>query len=288
MENRVSYKIFFITSALLIAFNIFIWGKLPSAKSSDILSVYFLDVGQADATLVRAPNGKKILIDGGRTPSSLMSELSKFMNFGDRDIDVVLATHPDADHIGGLPEVFERYNVATFIDNGKTSDSNTYRELIEKSKEENSRYIKGERGLVIVLDKKKGVYFQVLSPTKEFDFSDNDMSIVGRLVYQDRVFLLPGDAGKRVENILAYTDGEILKSDVLKAGHHGSKTSSGLLFVEVVDPRYSIISAGKGNIYGHPHASVLENLLSVSEFVLETAKEGSIAFETNGKDLWRK
>lgn len=287
MSKNRQNKILIGFIIFLSVFCIFVWMQIPKTPS-DILSVYFLDVGQGDAIFIEAPNKTQLLIDGGRN-SSLVNELSKFMKFSDRDIDVVLATHPDGDHIGGLPEIFDRFEVENFIDSGSKGDTNLYKELMEKVEDEKSFYSVAERGMTIILDKKNGVYFQILAPDESFSFPDiNDSSVVGRLVYGNRSFLLTGDASKAVENTLVYSDEDLLKSDILKAGHHGSKTSSGLLFLEKVKPEVSVISASKNNSYGHPHDSVMNNLKEINSAILETSKEGTIIFQTNGVDLWRK
>lgn len=258
------------------------------AKEPGVLSVHFLDVGQGDAIFIEAPNGNQMLIDGGRN-ASVVRELSDFLAWNDKEIDVVLATHGDTDHIGGFPEIFDRFSVLNYVDNGLDNDKYIYREVMNRVRDGGVRHIVGQRGLIIVLDKKRGVYFQVLAPDKNFKFqSDNEMSVSGRLVYGDTSFMLTGDAGKMVENILVYADRDLLKSDVLKAGHHGSKTSSGLLFLETVLPKYSIISASAGNSYGHPDGGVIRNLESVGSVVLETSKEGSISFVSDGVNVWRK
>ncbi|MDQ5883123.1 MAG: competence protein ComEC [Patescibacteria group bacterium] len=280
-------KILIIFILFLSGINIFVWTYVPRAPSH-LMTVSFLDVGQGDSIFIEAPNGKQLLIDGGRN-SLVTQELSSQMSFQDKEIDVVLATHPDSDHIGGLPDIFDRLKILNYIDNGAKGDTNTYRALMEKVSLSGSKYLKATRGMVIVLDKKNQVYFQVLAPDENFNFKDtNDYSIVGRLVYGESSFLLTGDASKAVENILVYSDGEILDSDILKAGHHGSKTSSGLLFLEAVTPDSSIISAGYNNTYGHPHINVLNNLEKVGGEILETSKEGTITFESDGVDIWRK
>jgi competence protein ComEC len=285
MKKEDTIKIFAL--AMLVFLNIFIWMR-PVETENNIMSVYFLDVGQGDSIFIEAPNGKQMLIDAGRNSSSIL-ELSKYISFSDKEIDVVVATHPDSDHIGGLPEVFERFDILNFIDPSVTSDTNIYKELALRSGQEGSRYIKGERGLTIILDKKHGVYFQVLAPDESFKFTDtNNMSIIGKLVYGESSFLLTGDASKAVENILAYSDGELLESDILKAGHHGSKTSSSVLFLEKVKPDISIISASATNTYGHPHDDVIRALQSASSEIIQTKDEGSIGFETDGVTIWRK
>lgn len=270
---------------LLVVVNIIIW-SVPASVDRGILSVSFLDVGQGDSIFIQAPNGKQLLIDGGPN-SSVLRELGKIMDFSDKDIDVVLATHPDKDHIGGLPEVFDRFNIYNYLEPNVSEDTNIYVELKDRVGDEGSRLINAVRGVVVVLDRDNGVYFQILSPADNFRLEEkNEMSVVGRLVYKDRVFLLTGDAGKFVENILSYEDGEFLNSDVLKVGHHGSRTSSSLLFLENVSPGFSVISASSNNTYGHPHDDVLKNLKSVNSDILETSKEGTITFQTDGIDIW--
>ncbi len=281
------HKILIVFIFILAGVNIFIWTYIPKV-STGFLTVSFLDVGQGDSIFIEAPNGRQLLIDGGKN-SSVLSALSEQISFQDKKIDIVLATHPDGDHIGGLPEIFDRFEVMHYIDNGKKGDTGTYLSLMERVSFEGSNYVQAIRGLSIILDKKEKVYFQVLAPSKDFSFKEtNDMSIVGRLVYGDTSFLLTGDASKAIENILVYSDGDLLNADILKAGHHGSKTSSGLLFLEAVTPDVAIISAGYNNSYGHPHVSVLDNLKKVSSEILETSKEGTITFQTDGINIWRK
>ena len=284
MNKKFGVTIFII---FLVVLNIFVWSFQPKSNSG-LLTVSFLDVGQGDSIFIEAPNGRQMLIDGGRN-ALVSSELSNFISFQDKEIDVVLATHPDADHIGGLPDIFDRFEIKNFVDNGENGDDNTYRALMDGVSNDESRYYVARRGLVVLLDRKNGVYFQVLAPDENFSWENrNDMSVVGRLVYKNTSFLLTGDASKAVENILVYSDENLLKSDVLKAGHHGSKTSSSLLFLEKVLPEFSIISAGKNNSYGHPHISVIENLNEVGTEILETSKEGSVTFQTDGSEVWRK
>lgn len=272
---------------ILLVFNIFVW--LVFRKSNDILKVLFLDVGQGDSILIKSPNGKKVLIDGGRG-KIVLNELGKNLGYFDRKIDVVIATHPDQDHIGGLPFVFDRYKVLNFIDSVSNSDTNSYESLMTRTKNENLKYFLGKRGMVVVLDQKRGIYLHVLYPNED-DFlieETNDLSIVTKLVYGDTSFMLTGDAGKMPETMLYISDGNILKSNVLKAGHHGSKTSSGSSFVKSVDPDYAIISAGIDNSYGHPHEEVISLFENLKIKILETSKEGTISFYSNGIDLWVK
>lgn len=281
-------KIFYFLGFLVIL-NIFIWAFYFSVKPNEIMKVYFLDVGQGDAIFVEAPNGNQILIDGG-ADAGVLRELGRVMGFFDRSIDIVLATHPDQDHIGGLPLVMERYKVGNFIDSVAESDTSSYQRLKSLAKDNKIPTYFGMRGMVIILDRANGVYLHVLYPVAD-DFKiteTNDMSLVAKLVYGDTSMILTGDAPKLVESMLDSTDGNYLKSTVLKAGHHGSKTSTGSAFVETVSPTYAIISAGEDNRYGHPNIEVVNVLKGENVEILETAKEGTIEFHSNGTDIWPK
>ncbi len=287
MKTEFYKKYFFV--ALLLIINIFLWSYHLGNRGSGILKVSFLDVGQGDSILIEAPNGKQMLIDGGRD-SSVLNELGKTLGFFDRSIDIILATHPDADHVTGLPLVLDRYKVGTFIDSISEAQSLPYAALQKKAKEESAEYFIGFRGMVITLDPNAGVYLHVLYPyDDEFRFTDtNDLSIITKVVYGDTSFMLTGDAPKIVESMLVATDGEYLKSSVLKAGHHGSNTSSGAAFVEMVDPEYVVISAGRDNSYGHPHPEVIETFTEQGAEIHSTIEEGTIEFRSNGVDVWMK
>ncbi len=284
-DNRIFYIV------LVLAFvNLLLWALVISANTkNDIMQVYFLDIGQGDSTLIVAPNGRKLLIDGG-PDSGVLNELGRSMGFFDRTIDVVLATHPDQDHIGGLPMVIERYKVNNFIDSIGDSQTSSYQALENLVKEENIKTYFGKRGMLIVLDRAHGVYLHLLYPVADdFKFKEtNDLSAVAKLVYGDTSIMLTGDAPKIVESMLDSTDGKYLKSTILKVGHHGSDTSSSRSFVEMVNPYFAVISAGLNNRYGHPKAITIKTLADSGVEILETAKEGTIVFKSNGIDVWTK
>ena len=142
----------------------------------------------------------------------------------------------------------------------------------------------------IVLDEEKNIYFDILFPDRDVStWERNDGSIVGRLVYKDKSFMLMGDATLYTENLIEWNESlKNLKSNVLKLGHHGSRTSTGLLWLEKVDPDIAIISAGKNNIYGHPHKEIIDKLKSLDIKFLETYKEGNLIFKTDGEVLIQK
>ena len=267
----------------LILSNIFVWLAVYERRPGSILTVYFLDVGQGDAILIDSPNHGRVLVDGGRN-RKVLTELGKILPFADRRIDVVIATHPDADHIGGLPEVVSRYDVRMFIESGVESENTIDDELKKRVGEKNIPSLLAKRGMIINFG--DGAKLQVLFPNQDVSKLDpNDASIVAKLTYGQESFLLTGDAELRTENILLNLDSNALDSDVLKVGHHGSRSSTFILFAKAVSPEYAVISAGKDNSYGHPHKEVLDILKKVNAKILSTAESDTIRFETDGKSL---
>ncbi len=245
----------------------------------DLLKVSFLDVGQGDAIFIEAPNGVQMLVDGG-PDNKVLEELSKVMSFWDRSIDIVVATHPDKDHIGGLPKVFERFDVGMAMDTGVSSDTGIYREYDKQKKESGAELIDAKRGEVIVLDKSHGIYAEVLYPgdNTESVKDTNDTSIVLRIVYGESEVLLTGDASKKIEKFLVSRYGDRLDSDILKLGHHGSKTSTDELFLKAVSPEDVIVSAGESNSYGHPHPEVISLVKEYGSRISSTYESDLLSF----------
>jgi competence protein ComEC len=277
---RKNFKIYFLF--FLIILNLFIFYFLFQLNHQ-VLVVSFLDVGQGDAIFIDMPNGRQMLIDGGPN-NSVLRELGKVMPFYDRSIDVVLATHADQDHIGGLVEVLKRFEVDLFIRTNATSTSAVYQELAELIKTKNIK----EEIIISPTDLffGSGVDFNIIFPNQDTaGWEVNDSSIVSKLTYGDNSFLFTGDAPKLIENYLVEKYGSFLDSDVLKIGHHGSKTSSSELFVGTVSPLYSVISAGANNSYGHPNAEVLDILKNFSENILATLGQGLVSIVSDGQNL---
>lgn len=254
-------------------------GSCPKEK----LCVTFLDVGQGDATLIESPTGTQLLIDGGRG-SAILRELGAVMGFWDRDLDFVLATHPDADHIGGLVDVLKRYQVKNFIRNDNASDTPVYKLLESLINKEGRDVFYARRGQQYDLG--AGVKFEILFPEIEMkDAESNTSSIVGKLTYGSSTFILTGDSPKSIEEYLVLTEGENLQSQVLKVGHHGSRTSTSELFLEEVAPTYAVISSGKDNQYGHPHLEVIDLLFNKRVETFNTAEVGRVMFISDGVNL---
>lgn len=279
--NKINkYKILFLFSLILI--NLVIFYSIYFVTSSK-LEVSFLDVGQGDAIFIKTPGGRQLLVDGGAN-GKVLRELGQVMPFFDRSIDVVLATHADQDHIGGLVSVLKRFKVDLFIQTNTTSDSAVYAELADLLKQKNIKVetiIAPER---VILG--SGTELDILFPTTDTaGWETNESSIVSKLVYGNTSVLLTGDSPQIIEKYLVGKYGNFLDSDILKAGHHGSKTSSAELFVGTVSPEYTVISAGLDNRYGHPHPDVIATLNKFEQKILQTMGGGMIKFKSDGVNL---
>ncbi|MBX4200399.1 MBL fold metallo-hydrolase [Candidatus Parcubacteria bacterium] len=267
----------------LILGNLLVWFLVWQKRPSDLLHVYFFDIGQGDSIFIDSPTHGRVLLDGGRD-KKVLTELGKVLPLGDRRIDVMIESHPDADHIGGLPAVVDNFNVGAFLEPGVESPNKVDNALHARVKEKNIPDILARRGMVVNFG--DGAKLQILFPNTDVsNWETNDASIVAKLVYGDKSFLLTGDSTKKSEYILLGLNSNILNSDVLKAGHHGSRTSTSLTYAEAVSPLYAVISAGKDNSYGHPHQETLDTLNKVGAKIVSTIDLGTILFETDGKTL---
>mgnify|MGYP001581548815 CR=1 FL=1 len=263
--------------------NVVVWSVVFAEDRAGLLTVAFLDIGQGDSIFIEAPNGNQVLIDGG-IGRQVLRQLGQFMSAYDRSLDLVVATHPDADHIGGLIDVLERFQVAGFMDPGRSSDTLTYARLEELVVAEGAERLLARRGLRLWLDEQ--IFIDVLFPDREMPGNDtNSSSIVLKLRDGENTFLLTGDAPQAIENYLVNLDGDALQSDVLKAGHHGSKTSSGRAFVATIKPNHAVISAGAGNRYGHPHEEALLILKEFAGQIWRTDEQGAVVFKSDGTSL---
>lgn len=283
--RRISKKyIQWIILGLFLVTNIFIWAATLRADQAGVLTVAFLDVGQGDAIYIEAPNGNQMLIDGGPSSGAVLRALGQVMPFYDRSLDLVLATHPDQDHVGGLPAVLGRMDVANIVTTENTSDTGAHTAFEEAVRFEKSRRISARTGERIILD--EGVVLEILFPDRSTrGWETNTGSIVAQLSYGDMSFLLTGDSPLAIEKYLVNKQGAALHSTVLKLGHHGSRTSSSREFLSVVSPDYAIISAGKDNKYGHPHKEVTDLLSDLKIPAINTADRGTVIFKTNGTEL---
>ena len=286
MHRRIPTQAYALLIALLLCANGFTYAALLHDKER-VLRVSFLDVGQGDSILIESPSGAELLIDGGKDGSAARM-LPRELGPLDRTLDAVLATHPDADHIGGLPAILARYRVGTFLEPGRTHASSQAEQLQEEVAQEGAAHVLLTRGMRLHLG--GGAYADVLHPEDNVSKlrDTNDASVVLRLVYGDTAFMLTGDAAEWVEERLVTRHGSELRSDVLKAGHHGSKTSTGDAFLGAVQPQIVVISAGRGNSYGHPHPEVLENIREAGAATVGTYDHGTITFVSDGVQITQR
>lgn len=245
----------------------------PAAKE---MFVHFIDVGQGDSTFIQAPNGKNMLIDAG-TKEYGDDVVSYLKSLNVTKIDYVVATHPDADHIGGLAHVINAFTVGEFINSGKAHTSNTYEDLLQLILTKDIKYTEPTVGQLINLDSALKVQVLAVDSTNS---DNNDASIILKATYNKVSFLLTADASSQIEEAVA-TKYDVATT-VLKAGHHGSSTSSSLAFLQKVKPQAVILSYGKDNSYGHPHSEVMANIKTIGAKAFSTAQDGTITVKTNG------
>lgn len=255
-----------------------------SGRDEQTLTVSFLDVGQGDAVLVESPTGTQVLIDGGAGPQ-ILPALAWVLPRFDRTLDLVVATHPDTDHVGGLVDVLHSYRVSAVLTTENESDAPAARAFVEAVAAEASVRFVARTGQVYDLG--GGAQLSVLYPAyNPAALESNVASIILRVTYGGTSFLLTGDAPIRIEDYLVSQYGSSLMSTVLKAGHHGSKTSSGELFVATVAPALGIISAGADNRYGHPHQVVVDIFTEHGVPLRYTSTEGTITLTSDGTRVW--
>lgn len=268
-----------ILSALFLIV-VAVWSFVFAEENRRFLKVEFFDVGQGDAIFIETPDKKQILIDGG-PDLSVLEKIGKIMPFYDRYIDIVVLTHPEADHLNGLIEIIKRYDVGAIITTGIIRDTDQYKEWVKIIGQKNIPLYIAQKGGVIDFGNDIGLNilypFDNISGQKLSD--SNNYSIVSKLIYKNFDLLLTGDIEKSVENKLINSNAD-LSSDILKIAHHGSKTSSGEEFLKAINAALAVIEVGKDNSYGHPHPEVLERLKNLQIF--QTGKDGDIEIISDG------
>ncbi len=267
----------------LLFFNMLIWSAVVAYSPKDHITVSFLSIGQGDASIIESTHGNRILIDGG--PSGIvLQKISEVLPYFNRSIDIIIETHPDRDHIGGIPSVLERYVVGTFLEPGVESPNHVDDAIREIVKNKNIPHMLARAGQVI--DMGDGAELRILFPDRDVSgMETNSASIVAQLIYGDTCFLFTGDSPQKIEEYLVSVYGDELRCDVLKAGHHGSRTSTGDTYLGSVQPQYAVISAGKGNSYGHPHKETIERLKIAGVTILSTIENGTIQMISDGKAI---
>lgn len=287
MDKQVK-KLYKILGSLLVIVFFLIGFAVNSQIDRQNLEICFLDVGQGDAILIKTPYEQNILIDGG-PDNSILSQLGKNLAFFDKDLDLVILTHPHSDHVAGLVEVLRRYNVAKVLMTGVSHTSPDYLTFLEEINLQNiETEIANEQKDIVLGD---DLVLQILYPWTDLAGqkveSLNNTSIVTKLIYQNNSFLFTGDIEDQAELDLLNTELD-LSADLLKVAHHGSKYTTGQEFLDKVKPEYAVIQVGQANSFGHPHLRTLKRLEENNIKILRNDLAGTIIFISDGQNLQRK
>ncbi|MCR4277821.1 MAG: MBL fold metallo-hydrolase [Candidatus Berkelbacteria bacterium] len=275
-SNKVIQFIIAIAGLLLITFGASQYQAVENNDGS--LHLWILDIGQGDSILIDTPEHQQILVDGGRG-SAVLSELSKTLPLTDKEIDLVISTHDDADHMGGLNEVLKHYKVDKIWLTGAVGTTKTYLTFLSLIAEKHIPTEKIMAGSKISFGSLQGI---VISPLQNYDGitpeSQNATSVVMFWQYGSETFLLTGDAETPQEQEMI-ARGVLRHANILKVSHHGSHTASSEEFLKIVNPEITAISVGKGNSYGHPHQEILDRLKNLNIPVLRTDQDGAVRFD---------
>ncbi|MBI2459549.1 MAG: MBL fold metallo-hydrolase [Parcubacteria group bacterium] len=277
------YKIFIILGLAAISAAMLLFWLYWSAPKN--LEVDFLDVGQGDAILIKAPGGQNILVDGG-PDKAVIKRLAENLAWWDRQIDLMILTHAHDDHVAGLIDVLKRYRVKKILYTGAVHSAPNYLSWL--------KIVRDQKVPLIIIDKEQainlgaGLKLKILYPDESFlgrTVDDlNQSSIVFKLIYGQSKFLLTGDAGEPVEKKLL-AQGADLSADLLKVGHHGSQYSSGQEFLEKVRPKIAVMEVGKNNGFGHPSLRTIKRLERIGAEIFRTDKAGTVKIISDGSQL---
>ncbi|MBC2126538.1 ComEC/Rec2 family competence protein [Listeria marthii] len=252
-------------------------GSIQAEAAAPTIKVHFIDVGQGDAIYIKAPSGEDILIDAGNKGKGkiVVNYLKKLKV---KDIDIMIASHSDADNIGGLPEVMNSIKVKSLYAPNSTNTTAAYKDFVNTAKKKKLAIKTAKAGVKLPV---KGVNAQFVGPVKTYGKTDrNNWSAVLHVAYKKNTFLFTGDAQTKAENDMIKAK-KTLRADVLKISTQGSKTATSKAFVNVVKPKYAIISVGK-NGYGHPTSQTVSTLTKAKAKVYRTDRNKTIVITGNG------
>ncbi|MDD3284989.1 MAG: ComEC/Rec2 family competence protein [Patescibacteria group bacterium] len=253
---------------------------------SEYLRMYFINVGQGDGILIKTPEGKTIVIDGGAY-NDFVKKVSQKLPFRKRNIDLLVITHAHADHYIGLINLIERYEINTIFYSGYNVNLEDYNYLMNLIKEKNINLIKVKSGQVISFE--KNINLEILHPfsIKEKEEDINNTSVVIRLSYKNFDAIFTGDMTCEGEKELVEKD-KNLESELLKIGHHGSRWASCDYFLEYVKPQISVIQVGIDNSFNHPHQETLQRLEKINTQILRNDQSGDIIIYSDGEKYFKK
>ena len=248
----------------------------PNSESK--LIVHFLDVGQGDSIFIERPNGKTMLVDAGENYHG-QGIIDYVQTIGYHKLDYVVATHPHEDHIGSMPYIVRNFEIGSIYMPDVTANTATFESLLKAIKAKGLRVKNGRTGVHIIKDGE--LTADIIAPDKPDESNLNNSSIVLLLTFGNVSYLLTGDAETKELNAIRAD----MHATVLKAGHHGSKTSTTQTLLKKISPSVTVISCGKNNDYGHPHAEVLKMLKSVNSSVYRTDRDQTVIVATDGSSL---
>ncbi|MEA4895137.1 MAG: MBL fold metallo-hydrolase [Oscillospiraceae bacterium] len=248
------------------------------SNGTGYLIVHFIDVGQGDSEFIELPSGKTMLIDAGESEYG-NTVVNYIKNLGYSKIDYLVATHPHADHIGGMAKVVQSFSIGSIYMPFATTTTQTYSYLLSAIKSAGLTVTTAKAG--VNMFNSNGLTADIIAPVGTGYDDLNNYSAVIKLTYKNNFFLFMGDAEELSEKEITTS----VKADVLKVGHHGSNSSTGQAFLGKVNPKYAVISVGEGNDYGHPAQTTLDKLSSIGATTYRTDKNGTVIFKSNGTDI---
>lgn len=244
---------------------------------------YYIDVGQGDSEFIEFPDGKTMLIDAG-TDEYGETVTEQIKDLGYSKIDYIVCTHPHADHIGGMADVVNSFDIGKIYMPKAVSDTKTFENLLTTIQDNGMTINTAKAGMNILSSENYDYSVDIIAPIS-IEYDDlNNYSVVLKITYGDNKFLYMGDAEKEVENELLENNSDI-KADVIKVGHHGSNTSSSYDFVNAVSADYAVISVGRDNDYGHPHSKIIKRWKNSGAEICRTDESGTIIISSDGKNI---
>ncbi|MCQ4923371.1 MBL fold metallo-hydrolase [Tissierella carlieri] len=277
-------RIFVVILAIYMIFSLagceYIMESESKAVTNENLEVHFIDVGQADSILIKKGNESMLIDAGNNADGDLVVNYLQKQNIN--KLKYVIGTHPHEDHIGGLDDVIDNFEIEKVIMPNAIATTKTFEDVLDSISKKSLSITKPKVGNSYDLN---GAEFIILAPNGENYSSLNDYSVVVKLINGNNSFLFTGDAEELSEKEILTNNKRLLKSDVLKVGHHGSVTSTSQDFLDAVDPSAAVISSETGNSYGHPHKEILERLTKKGVDMYRTDSQGTIIMESDGKTI---
>lgn len=250
------------------------------AVTDNILEVHFIDVGQADSILIKGKEEAMLIDAGNNSDGELVVNYIKEQKI--KKLKYVIGTHPHEDHIGGLDDVIDNFEIEKVIMPNAIANTKTFEDVLDSIDKKGLKITKAKVGDKYDIN---GAEFIILAPSGENYNSTNDYSVVVKLINGYNSFLFTGDAEELSEKEMLKNNKDLLKSDVLKVGHHGSVTSTSKDFLDAVNPSVAVVFSETGNSYGHPHKEIIQRLNEKKIDIVRTDLQGTIVMKSDGKKI---